>query len=47
MPLSVRPGWWLVPVALVLLLASSQLAMSFVNLAFGLIKRPTALPRMD
>jgi cyclic beta-1,2-glucan synthetase len=38
---------WLLAPALVLLLATSQLAMALVNWAAGLLNAPRALPRMD
>jgi cellobiose phosphorylase len=44
---AVPPGWWLCGAALVLLIASSQLAVSLVNRMAGLLISPKTLPRMD
>ncbi|MFA6986142.1 MAG: cyclic beta 1-2 glucan synthetase, partial [Arenimonas sp.] len=40
-------GWVLLPIALVLLLATSQLAVALVNWLTTLLVRPRGLPRMD
>ncbi len=40
-------AWWLLPAALALGLAFSQLAVSLVNLAAGLLALPQLLPRLD
>jgi cellobiose phosphorylase len=45
--LGVRFGAVLLPIGLVLLLASSQLAIGLVNRAASLFRRPRTLPRMD
>ncbi len=44
---SVVPGWWLLPVGVVLLLAQSQFAVALTNWLAGLLARPSLLPRMD
>jgi len=41
------PWWTLLPIALLLLLAASQLALALVNWAATLLARPEPLPRMD
>jgi cellobiose phosphorylase len=40
-------GWWLLPVAFALLLASSQLAVALVNWLATIATPPRTLPRMD
>jgi cellobiose phosphorylase len=47
-PVAVVPlGWWLLPAALLLLLANSHLAVALVHWAATLISTPRLLPRMD
>jgi cyclic beta-1,2-glucan synthetase len=44
---TVAHGWWMLPAAVALLLAMSQLAVALVNWAAGLLATPRPLPRMD
>ncbi len=43
----VAPGWWLLPAAIALFIAASQLAVALIHYAAGLFSSPRMLPRMD
>jgi len=47
LPLTLQPGWWMLPAGLLVLLAASQLALGLVNWAVGQVTAPRPLPRMD